>query len=325
MSHLNHIADIIQVLLNIGSLAFADISVRCLRAGRLSGMNNTGNGELFLQPRPLLPSLCLTVSAPRFYVNIHTKQSQWDKPTEPVYAADRDSPPPGGPPAYTGSDNFSNVSEKKTNPYNDSRGAGSASPNNIDEDARLAARLQAEEDARAQETRGNAFQDYASTPLPPQSSQAELPPREGKRSLFSKLLGKSNSQQPQYGQPGYGGGYQQQGGYPPQQGYSPQGGYGGYPPPGGYGGYPPQPGYGGYPPQGGYGGYPPQGYEQPPPKKSGLGGLGTAGGAALGLGGGLVGGMLLEDAIQDHDQNEYDQGYGKNTPCQVLCLRINVK
>jgi len=266
-------------------------------------------------------SLC-----PRFYVNIHTKQSQWDKPTEPVYAADRDSPPPGGPPAYTGSDNFGNVSDKKTNPYDDSRGAGSASPNNIDEDARLAARLQAEEDARAQETRGNAFQDYASTPLPPQSSQAELPPKEGKRGLFSKLLGKSNSQQPQYGQPGYGGGYQQQqGGYPPQQGYPPQGGYGGYPPPGGYGGYPPQPGYGDYPPQGGYGGYPPQGYAQPPPKKSGFGGLGTAGGAALGLGGGLVGGMLLEDAIQDHDQNEYDQGYGKNTPCQVLCLRINVK
>jgi hypothetical protein len=35
------------------------------------------------------------------------------------------------------------------------------------------------------------------------------------------------------------------------------------------------------------------------------------GGAALGLGGGLIGGMLLEDAIQDHDQNEYDQGYGR--------------
>jgi hypothetical protein len=36
----------------------------------------------------------------------------------------------------------------------------------------------------------------------------------------------------------------------------------------------------------------------------------------------LIGGMLLENAIQDHDQNEYDQGYdqgyGENIPCQVF-------
>ena len=62
-----------------------------------------------------------------------------------------------------------------------------------------------------------------------------------------------------------------------------------------------------------------------PPTKSGFEGLGTAGGAALGLGGGLVGGMLLEDAIQGHDQNEYNQGYGKNIPYRVLCLRTNMK
>jgi hypothetical protein len=210
------------------------------------------------------------------------------------------------------------VSDKKSNPYDDHRGPGNTSSNDIDEDARLAAKLQAEEDARAQNTRGNAFQDYANTPLPQSSSSAQLPPREEKRGLFSKLLGKTN-QQPQHGQAGYVGGYQQggyppqQGGYPPQQGYPPQGGYGGYPPQGGYGGYPPQGGgYGGYPPPGGYGGYPPQGYAQQPPKKSG--GLGAAGGAALGLGGGLIGGMLLEDAIQGHDQNEYQQGYSKNIP-----------
>lgn len=234
-----------------------------------------------------------------FYVNIHTKQSQWDRPTQPAYAADRDSPPAGAPPGYAGSDHFSNVSDKKTNPYDDHRGAGSATPNDVDEDARLAARLQAEEDARAHGARGNAFQDYASTPLPHQISQPELPPREGKRGLFSKLLGgKSNShQQPQYGQPSYGHGYQ-------QQGHPSQGGYGGYPPSGGYGGgYPPQGGYGGYPPQGGYGGYPPQGYAQQRPQKSGMGGLGMAGGAALGLGGGLVGGMLLADAIDDNDND----------------------
>lgn len=42
--------------------------------------------------------------------------------------------------------------------------------------------------------------------------------------------------------------------------------------------------------------------------------MGMAGGAALGLGGGLVGGMLIADAMEDHDQNEYQQGYGKCSP-----------
>ncbi len=332
---------VVPVLLYAGEAgyrAFANILVRCLRAGKLNGMNSTRSGKPFPQHRSLLRSLSLTV-CPRFYVDIHTKRSQWEKPTQPVYPPDRDSPPPGGPPGYVGSDHFSNVSDKKSNPYDDHRGAGSASPNNIDEDARLAARLQAEEDARAQQSRGNAYQDYVNTSLPPQSSPAQLPPREEKRGLFSKLLGKSNSnQQPRYGQPGYGGGYQQggyppqqgyppqegYGGYPPQQGYPPQGGYGGYPPQG-YGGYPPQGGYGGYPPQGGYGGYPQQGYAQEPPKKSGLGGLGAVGGAGLGLAGGLVGGMLIEDAIQNNDQNEYDQGYGRRIPRQVSCLPTNLK
>jgi hypothetical protein len=157
------------------------------------------------------------------------------------------------------------------------------------------------------------MQDYANTPMPQSSSPGmqDLPPREQKRGLLGKFFGKSNSsnqyqQQPQYGQqqyrpqqPAYGYGApppQQYGGYP-QQGYPPQGyapqGYG----PG------PGPGYGG----GGYGGY-----QQQPPKKSG--GIGAMGGAALGLGGGLIGGMLLEDAIQDHDQSEYQQGYGTFPP-----------
>jgi hypothetical protein len=38
--------------------------------------------------------------------------------------------------------------------------------------------------------------------------------------------------------------------------------------------------------------------------------MGGLGGASLGAVAGLVGGMLLEDAIDDHEQNEYDQGYG---------------
>jgi len=237
-----------------------------------------------------------------FFVNIYTKHSQWEKPTEPVYPPD-ETGPSHPPPGYTGSG--VSTGDRKSNPY-DSRapGSGGGSPS-VDEDARLAAKLQAEEDARASNSRGNAMQDYASTPLPPQaygtSSSQELPPREEKRGLFSKLLGggRTSSQQqyrPQqaYGQPSYGGGY-------PQQSYSP--GYGG--------GYPPQqPAYGGYPPQGGYGGGYGGGYQQQaaPARKTG-GGLGTAGGAALGLGGGLLGGMVLGEMLENHDQNEYNQGY----------------
>lgn len=103
------------------------------------------------------------------------------------------------------------------------------------------------------------------------------------------------------------------GGYGPPPGSS-QGGYGGPPAQQGYGGYGPPPGQYG-PPQGygapSYGaGYAPQGYgpppasapaqqtvvmeQQAPQKKHGLGAMG---GAALGLGGGLLGGMLISDAI----------------------------
>ncbi|CAD6452707.1 154a8a86-f6f8-4828-8552-1bcccb70b6b9 [Sclerotinia trifoliorum] len=228
-----------------------------------------------------------------FYVNIYTKKSTWDKPTEPVYPSD-DSAPAGPPPGYSGGSSSNYPSDTKSNPYG-------RSPN-TESDAELARRLQAEEDARGGSSsgmRGNAQQDYQNTPMPSYSEQ-ELPPREQKKGFFGKLLGKaggsgsSHAPQQQYQQqyaqqPQYSGYQQQQ--YPPQ-GYPPQG----YPPQG----YPPQQaGYGG-----GYGG----GYQQRP-QKSGGGGLGMAGGAALGLGGGLIGGMLLEDAIQDHDQNEYNQGY----------------
>lgn len=246
-------------------------------------------------------------------MNIYTKKSQWDKPTEPVYPTDTETPPPGAPPGYA-SGGYPSVSDTKTNPYDTDNRAGmggSVSPNHLEEDAKLAAKLQAEEDARAQGTRGNAMNDYMNTSMPQQSSQ-QLPPREEKRGLFSKLLGKDKANhQSQYGQPQYG---QPQYGQPAYGG--PQPGYGGYPPQG-YGGYPPQ-GYNAYPPQGYGGGYPPGNYAQAPPRKSGGGGLGMAGGAALGLGGGLIGGMLLEDAIQDHDQNEYQQGYGKRSIISIF-------
>ncbi|KAF8848894.1 hypothetical protein BDZ45DRAFT_680914 [Acephala macrosclerotiorum] len=238
-----------------------------------------------------------------FYVNIYTKKSQWDKPTEPIYPPPGDGAPAGPPPGYRG-DGSQAASDTKHNPYDSYPGTES--------DEALARRLQAEEDQRARGFGGSssAMNDYANTPIPQSQSPGygnqDLPPREQKKGFLGKLLGKASGGSSSGGyrpQQGYGGGYggapqPQYGGYP-QQGYPPQG----YPPQGYQQGYGGGPGYGGGYGGGGYGG----GYQQQPPKKSG--GIGAGGAAALGLGGGLIGGMLLEDAIQDHDQNEYDQGY----------------
>lgn len=167
-----------------------------------------------------------------------------------------------------------------------------------DADARYAAQLQAEEDARA--TRG-AQHDYQNTAMP--YDQQQLPPRTqeksgGAKGFLGKLMGKHSQPQQGYGQQAYGGGYS---GYPPQQpGYG-QPAYGG--------GYPPQGYGGGYPPQG-YGG----GYAQQPMRRTG-GGMGAGGAAALGLGGGLLGGMMLGEAMGDHDGGGYGGdggGYGSD-------------
>ncbi|KII95984.1 hypothetical protein PLICRDRAFT_170573 [Plicaturopsis crispa FD-325 SS-3] len=159
----------------------------------------------------------------------------------------------------------------------------------------------------------------APSPPPPQNQYAPPPggpppPREFNQSPYPPQGGYQQGPPQPYGgpsrSPGYDGGY--------------GGGYGG-PPSGGYGG----PGYGG-PPGGGYGGGyqqgpppqsrgwfgggqsnnpPPQVVYQQAPQKSGMG-MGTmlaAGGA------GLVGGALLTEAFEDHDDHEreegYDQGY----------------
>jgi len=221
-----------------------------------------------------------------FYVNLHTKKSQWDKPTEPARPAIEDD----GPPAYSPSPSQPATSEKKASNY-----SGQGGPN-MTEDERLARQLQDEEDARNRNRGpGGASSDYYNSGAGPSQSPVygqnqqydqQLPPRDGKRGgLFSKLMGKtSGSSQPQYGAP--------------QQQYYQQG-----PPPGQYG-YPQQ----GYPPQGGYYGGPPQQQyyqQQQRPKK----GLGTGGAAALGVGGGLVGGLLLADAFDHVEDHAYDQGY----------------
>ncbi|KAK4130925.1 hypothetical protein BT67DRAFT_205987 [Trichocladium antarcticum] len=273
-----------------------------------------------------------------FYVNIYTKKSQWDKPTEPARPpqADGGAPAGGAPPSYTPGGSSSHnppTGDAKTNPY-DSHATSNRNSNNPyinhstkpgsahtheDEDARLARQLQAEEDARARGASPYGGQQHSQqhSPFP-----GQLPPRpdaldRGKNSssggaggFLGKLLGKKPGAGGYLPQHGGGAGYhpqqQQYGGYPqPQQ----QQQYGGYPP---QHGYPPQQGYGGggpgYGQQHGYGG---GGYgqqQQYPPKKGG-GGMGMAGGAALGLGAGVLGGVLIADAMNDHEQEAYQEGY----------------
>ena len=249
-----------------------------------------GSVERSIQGMVKLPNACiqakLTWIHHRFYVNLYTKKSQWDKPTEPVYPPHEGDAPLGPPPGYSGRGSSPHPPDLKTNPY--PAGANTSS-SNIESDAALAARLQAEEDERARANSSrNAFQDYQNTPLPSGSTSypQELPPRDtkSKGGFLGKLLGKAGGSGGQH--------YPQQGGYGQQ--HYPQQGYGqGYPQQQQYGGYPQQQyapqGYG--PPQGmGYGG----GYQQRPQKQ----GMGAGGAAALGLGGGLLGGVLLGEALE---------------------------
>lgn len=242
-----------------------------------------------------------------FYVNIHTKQSQWDRPTEPVYAPPADGAPSGAPPAYDVSTKPNLGSEKSghlgsNNPYG-SGASGSGSTN----DENYAHKLQEEENARLQQhnSSGGNSSYYAG---PPQSTAgqpygmnqgASPAPMDQDRGKKGGLLGKIQSKlgggsKPHYGQQGYGGGYPQQGygGYPPQQGY-------GYPPQQGYG-YPPQPGYG-YPPPGG-------GMYGRPQRRPG-GGMGMGGGMALGAGAGLLGGALIGSSMAGGQQDAYQEGF----------------
>lgn len=165
----------------------------------------------------------------RFFVNIHTKESTWTKPTQPAYPPGASEGPGGAPPGYSGN-SHTPMTDSKTNPF--------ASPGGVEDDEALARRLQAEEDERVK-TRGNAMQDYQNTALPAQygQSSSSLPQQYGtpspqpaygqtttgergdkKKGLFSKLLGaaagskmSSHGQQqhyggqPQYGQQNYGG------------------------------------------------------------------------------------------------------------------------
>lgn len=262
-----------------------------------------------------------------FYVNIYTKKSQWERPTEPVYPPPSDGAPPGPPPGYDHNSSRTTGPEKgglgSNNPYG---GSTPGSSHNASDDEALARKLQAEEEARARgggsSDRGAADSYYSQGSAPqygqgaaPQYGQGtsqygsqELPPRDrdGKKGGFlGKLLGKASggSHSASHGYPAQQQAYYQQG--PPQRqyGYAPQQGY--------YG-------QGGYPPQGGY--YP----QAAPAGRTGGGGMGM-GGIALGAGAGLLGGALIADAIDDHEDAAYQQGYdqGVSDPISVTNRQLS--
>jgi hypothetical protein len=264
----------------------------------------------------------------RFYVNIYTKKSQWEKPTEPVYPPSEVDGPPGAPPGYTPRTDASTPahdipSDHKHNPYNETKPTPNlnAAGSSKESDEEIARRLQAEEDARNSNNR-SAQQDYMNTPMPGQQQSGspyptELPPREPQKKggFLGKLLGKASGSGSHSSPRPYGGGYPQQQGYPqqgypqqgyPQQGYPQQQYYGG--PPQGYGGYP-QPGYGQQPGMmgGGMYGRPMGGGMMGGGGKRPGGGMGAGGAAMLGVGGGLLGGAMLANAFDGDD--DYRDGY----------------
>lgn len=258
-------------------------------------------------------------------MNLHTKQSQWNKPTEPIYPPPEADNPPDGPPTYDNAQSRPAGPEKgglSTHTTGEQLFAGTGPSGNVDTsaDEEFARRLQEEENKRHSSAHGAgpANNDHGQAdgyynqggaqygqqggqyggggPAPydpnqvPQSQEPTSPGACGKSKggFLGKLLGKAKlSSQPQYPQQGH----PQQGGYyqgAPQMGYGQQG----------YG----QPGYG-YPPQQGYYGASGGGYMQRPPRKAGMG---AGGAAALGVGGGLLGGMMLGSALDGGD----DGGYG---------------
>lgn len=252
-------------------------------------------------------------------MNLHTKQSQWDVPTEPAYPSSGGAPA-GAPPGYDHNQSQHTGPEKggygSNNPYGSSIHSG-GSANNVNDDEALARKLQAEEEARSRQSgqtasRTGASDNYYSSGTPQYQFQAqsqpqysnELPPRDqdrGKKSggIMGKLLGKvsgSSSRPPQgYGQQGY-----------PSGGGMMGGSHGGMMGGGGYG--VPQQHYGGGYPQQGYGGYPQQQMYGQPQRRAGGGGMGM-GGMALAGGAGLLGGAMLMNGIDDMQDDAYEQGY----------------
>lgn len=226
----------------------------------------------------------------RFYVNLHTHKSTWEKPTAPAL------PEGEGPPPYVGSG--TQVPEKSSHlESNQPYGAQTSSTMDEDADRRYALQLQAEEDARTHASGGRPVSrgNYSNNDNPASYANQELPPREQKSKGLGGLLSKFTSKVgnshhgPHGGYPQYGGNQQQAyGGAYPQQ---PAHGYNA----------PHERGFGGFL-GGGHGG----GHGAYPPRKSGGGGMGKmAGAGALGLGAGVLGGAVIADAMYDSDGGDY--------------------
>ncbi|KAM0711244.1 hypothetical protein Q7P35_001983 [Cladosporium inversicolor] len=250
-----------------------------------------------------------------FYANTVTKETTWEKPTQPAYPSGN-APPPGGPPGYDhGASNHAPA--EKSGAFGSNNPYGAVTPNVTGEsDEAMARRLQQEEQARqghgSSSTRGASDNYYGAGGSGPSQQQGagssspygqqnQLPPREEKRGLFSKISSKlsSSGSKPhqQYGGGGYGGGGYGQQGYGHQQPMMHQQGmYGHGPQP--MMGYGQQPMYGGYGQQGMYG----------QPQRRPGGGMGAGGGAALGLGAGMLGGMAI-GGMMANDNDDYQDGY----------------
>ncbi|OJD10670.1 hypothetical protein ACJ73_09727 [Blastomyces percursus] len=277
-----------------------------------------------------------------YYINLKTGVSQWEPPPLPDALPpsydEAATPTPSdatSSAAVTGKAATGDVKRTSTislsastplelgsnNPYNPARQRSPSGPEArtstddkmIAEDAKLAAKLQAEEDERAQQERDQDQQTFAGSPQP-QSQTLSPPPHETKRSrsksgsgFLGKLINKASSKvhHGASSSPGNGSGFvsphhhqqpyhhqQQQQQYQPYQGpYSAPYGYNGHPA-GGTGLYGPKQ---------------PYMYGQPPRQRRRMGGMGPGGAAALGLGGGLLGGAMLANAIGDH--HDYQEGY----------------
>lgn len=249
-------------------------------------------------------------------MNIYTKQSQWEKPTSPIYPPGENdhAAPSGPPPTYNAGDSNPITSEKtglgSNNPYASATpgvgGGASSSHNTTEEDERYARQLQAEEDARARAQPGGfgASNEYygAAGPTQGQQQYGQQPPQQ---------YAQQDPYTGQYGQTGQA--------YSDEKGKRKSGTVGkllskltsssgsrphGHAPTHGL------PGYGqvmvGQPTMGRpmYG---------PPGRRPG-GGLGAGGGMAMGAVGGLGAGMLLAHGMDG----------GKQTPMKLEAARFRL-
>lgn len=247
----------------------------------------------------------------RFYVNIYTDESIWEKPTEPVYPPQVHAPPPPGPPPGYASAQQVPVDVKNAEPASLPQNMAAVS---LSDGNQPYAQQQLQQPQYAYDQQNQpisqpglqqaTLQPGMPSPNPGQPRDYNGAPQNPQRASPQPAYA-AYSPQPQV-QPGV------QPSYPPQQGYPQQ-----------QAGYPsPQPGqqvtYGQGPPQQGVpqqaaaGGKPAGGFMGMLNNKIGNkvpGGAGTV----LGVGAGLLAGGLLEhewDKHEDRERARHHRGFG---------------